>query len=304
MTPPKTLTRPSQIVARSNNDDEDDGIQKDPRTKRPKVWVPEKQKLMLYTRTTTYIDCLDDKTNLQRWGKRLVLVGATRAINLVDQARGLDPEDAGDKKKLDGLAEKVFAIAGGNDKRERGSLSHWLSEYRDREEELEFGLSDADRADMTAYRVATRMLQPKHIERRIVLDELKITGTPDRVSWYEGPGPDGCHLACHLITDLKTGNVEYGGLKMAMQLAIYSRGTFYDWRTQTRTPLPEDINQKWGMIVHLPVGSGTCTVYWIDLEVGWEGVQLATQVRKIRNTGKRVLTPFQYVTQDTAAQLV
>jgi hypothetical protein len=65
---------------------------------------------------------------------------------------------------------------------------------------------------------------------------------------------------------------------------------FYDWRTQTRTPLP-DVNQNWGLIIHLPAGTGVCEVYWIDLATGWKGVQVAKIVRELRKN-KKVMVPF------------
>src|SRR5690606_7262634 len=103
---------------------------------------------------------------------------------------------------------------------------------------------------------------------------------------------DGKPMACHLITDLKTGSTEYGVLKMAMQLAIYAHGEFYDHKTREREPLPEDINREWGLIINLPAGSGQCRVSWIPLTVGWRAVQAAGDVRELRSMSKKLLTPF------------
>jgi hypothetical protein len=93
----------------------------------------------------------------------------------------------------------------------------------------------------------------------------------------------------NIITDLKTGSVEYGGLKMAMQLAIYAHSKLYDKETGALTPL-ENINLKWGIIMHLPAGEGECTLYWADLTLGWKAVDLAAQVRAIRSEGRKALT--------------
>ncbi|MFD6636785.1 hypothetical protein ACFWDN_13320 [Micromonospora chalcea] len=285
------------------------------RWKRPLIHVPGKDKLVAYTRCTTFIDVIEDKSALSKWGKRMVLRGATMAPQIVREAVGLDHTDPAGKKALDQKAEALVNIAGANDKREKGSDHHLLSEFVDRGEPLPEVLqrpgrpptpvTEQDRKDMAAYMMATLDLEVVHAERLVVVDEMQVAGTPDRVSFYDGPGPGAVvkaadkakfppgyfpdHITGNLITDLKTGSVEYGALKMAMQLAMYSRGQFYDWRTQTRTPLP-DVNQQWGLIINLPPGSGMCEVYWIDLTTGWKGVQVAKIVRELRKD-KKVMFP-------------
>jgi hypothetical protein len=125
----------------------------------------------------------------------------------------------------------------------------------------------------------------------VVLDELKIAGTPDRIGRFEGVDPDG-QPAGHLITDLKTGRTDYGALKMSMQLAGYSRSKLYDKDDGSRTDFPADINLRWGIIINLPPGSGVCIVQWIDLSIGWEALLLAKDVRATRNKGRKVFRPF------------
>jgi hypothetical protein len=293
-----TFIKPSTVGAVDQVTDE----QPRDRWKRPLIHVPGKDKLVAYTRCTTFIDVIEDKTNLQKWGKRMVLVGATKAPDIVRQAAPLDPSDKDDKATLNVLAEKLVTIAGAHEKREQGTHLHGLSEYVDRDEPLP-ECSEQDRRDMAAYMLATMNLgEVVAAERLVVVDEIKVAGTPDRVRHYDGPGPGAFMTAKekaagggaayypdwitgNLITDLKTGSVEYGALKMAMQLATYSRGVFYDWRTQERTPLP-DVRQDWGLIMHLPSGSGVCEVYWIDLTLGWEAVQVAKAVRELRSKRK------------------
>lgn len=279
-----TFIKPSTVGAADPVVDE----QPRDRWKRPLVYVPDKPKLVTYTRCTTFIDVVEDKTNLQKWGKRMVLVGATKAPDIVQRAAPLDPSDPDDKGTLNYLAELLVERAGAHEKREKGTHLHGLSEYVDRGEPLP-ECSEQDRADMAAYMMATLDLEVVHAERLVVVDDMKVAGTPDRVSFYEGLTPDG-EPAGNLITDLKTGSVEYGGLKMAMQLAMYSRGVFYDWRTQQRSPLP-NVNQKWGLIMHLASGSGVCEIYWVDLTLGWQAVQVAKQVRELRSK-RKVLIPF------------
>lgn len=281
-------TRPSQVedppesIATA-------GVPRD-RHDRPLIHVPGSAKPVAYTRCTTFVDCIEDKTALGAWGKRMVLVGAARDPRLVDQARRLNPLDRADKQTLNRLADRAADLAGGSAKRDKGTYLHKLSEHVDRGEPLPPGTAQ-DVTDMAAYKTATVHLDVVHVERLVVVDALKVAGTPDRICYYEGPGPAGSPFAGNLITDLKTGSVDHGSLKMAMQLAVYSRGLFYDHATQARSPLPE-VSQEWGLIIHLPAGTGRCTVHWIDLTIGWGAVQVAHQIRQLRST-RNILMPFQ-----------
>lgn len=277
-----------------------------------------------HTRTTTFIDCIEDKSNLTDWGKRMVLAGVAAKPSLLDAVRQLDPEDSGYKKRLSGLAEAAVEAAGANEKREHGTALHGLSELVDQGQPLPQGTSPEDLRDMAAYKMATVDFDVLHIEKLVVCNELQVAGTPDRVARYVGLGPDKRLMDANLITDLKTGTTEYGTLKMAMQLAIYSRGKFYDWSAfpvdpsdkkalaawkkrevspeeaaAAYTPLP-DINQDWGVIINLPAGSGEATLYWADLQLGWRLALLAREIRAARKE-KNALVPMQQPRQECAS---
>ncbi len=216
----------------------------------------------------------------------MVLIGACIDPSIIEAA-----SLTGDKRDHNRLAEQALEAAKANDKREKGTHLHALSEYVDRGEELPLfvtpeggspvDVSDQDRADMEAYRLAMEPLTVEHIETLTVLDDLQVSGTPDRIVRHQGRA---------FIADLKTGSVDFGALKMAMQLAIYSRSVFYDHLTATRTPLP-DVDQDRAIIVHLPAGSGTCSLLWLDIATGWRAVQVAAEVHKARSV-KNVLQPF------------
>jgi hypothetical protein len=55
-----------------------------------------------------------------------------------------------------------------------------------------------------------------------------------------------------------------------------------------------------GIVIHLPYGTGECRLYWVDLKVGWEAVQLCRRVREQRRTGFRHL--FNEVHQTPAVE--
>ena len=273
-------------------------------------------KPVAHTRTTTFIDCIDDKSNLNTWDKRMVLFGTARRPDLLTGVLEMDPEDPDDKRKLNALAERAKDASGANDKREKGTQLHALSELVDAGRELPLSASVADLNDMASYKLETLDFTVIHVEKLVVVNSLGVAGTPDRISHYDGPGPTGRLVSGKYVTDFKTGSVEYGALKMAMQVAIYSRGEFYDhtvfpsvdtadkkaFAAWKKTEFPAelavtaytpqaDVNQRWGIIMNLPAGSGECTLHWVDLTIGWRMAKLALRIRAARST-KRAMLPW------------
>lgn len=279
-----------------------------------------------YTRTTTYIDVLDDKSNLEAWQMRMVLVGVARETSLLNDVTSLyadqqaaekvlrdlppgtgkeilDEAKAAVKEPKDALNRKAQVAketAGAEDKADKGTELHALSELVDTGQELPHQISFEDVLDLDAYKRVSEGFKIVHMEKLVVCDELKVGGTPDRVSQWFGDeplvAPDG-HVfepGELIITDLKTGTTEYGGLKMAMQLAIYAHSVLYDHRDGSREPM-ENLSRKWGIIMNVPAGTGRGTLLWADLELGWEAVQVAGMVRKMRNVGGKALKPFRTV---------
>jgi hypothetical protein len=249
-----------------------------------------KAKERTYTRMTTFIDVIDDKTNVRKWGERMVLVGVKRDPTIMERVPDTHPDHRAGKDALDELVERAKGTAGAFDKSDKGTHLHGLSEYVDKGLPLPEDTPPKDRRDMFGYYRTTGGMLHQHVERLVVLDDFQVAGTPDRLTVV--PGYEGTFIA-----DLKTGSVEYGALKMAAQLAGYSRGRFYDVATGERSPLPWDIRLDLGIIIHLPAGSGEATLYWVDLEVGWEAFLLASQVRELRRKGRKVLTE---ITDDSA----
>jgi hypothetical protein len=300
---------------------------------RPLVVPKAGGKPVAHTRTTSFIDCIEDKSNLADWGKRQVLLGCYAQPSILNAVEGLDPTDPDDKKKLNALAEAAMEKAGAHEKREKGTELHGFSEYTDAGLVLPESASEADRADMAAYMMATIDFTMVDVEQFCVVNLLCCAGTYDRSLRYTGPGPlPGMYFEDELLMgDLKTGgSAEYGALKMASQLAVYSRAEKYDHTLFPIPPLtarmkPSDdpvkdykrrldifkktvftaeeaekaysslgpINQEWGVIIHLPSGSGDATLYWADLTLGWEAAQEALTIRSLRSRGKRALIPFE-----------
>jgi hypothetical protein len=253
---------------------------------RPLVIPPEGGKAVAYTRATTYIDCIEDKFNLQKWMQRMVALGlASRPDLLLSVQAHRD-----DKRELDKITDAAKEAAAATAAATTGTALHALTELIDRGEELPAGLPANVKASLDAYIAATAELQATHIEQFCVLDTLKIGGTPDRVVKYG----DGRYIA-----DLKTGSIEWGVLKIAMQLAIYARSHTYDVASGDRGMHDADTTR--GIVIHLPSvedpADAKCTLHWVDLEAGWYAVQVATKVREKRKLKFTDLTePFGPVT--------
>jgi hypothetical protein len=256
----------------------------------------------------------------------LGLVAKPSLLEAVENALLIEDEQAR-KKKLDALAEAAMNASGANDTRDKGTDLHGLSELVDAGVALPDGVSAADVSDMAAYMLAMIPFTVKDIEQFCVIGELKVGGTYDRTVYYTGPGPViGGEPVCMfdnelIMADLKTSKrgVSYGGLKMATQLACYSRAKTYDYSRFPVEPVANDptgkkalaawkkierpaeeaaqaygsigpVNQDWGIIISLPSGSGEASLHWADLNKGWEMAKLAKTIRAARSL--KPLIPF------------
>jgi hypothetical protein len=279
-------------------EDGHDGICRDRWTK-PLVKPPGGSKPVAYFRATKFVDVVEDRYNLEKWQQRQVALGLAVSPDLLLKVAAADPDD---RDVINDLCEQAQTEAKANVKRDRGTFLHALSEIADAGAELPDYLdlpgigrmetTDADRSAVMAYVNATRCFTHLHTEALTVVDSLKVAGTPDRISHYVGPGPDGkTPVDWNIVTDLKSGNMDYGQLKTAGQLALYSRAELLDVETWARSPLP-DVRQDWGVIVDLDAEQGTCELRWLDLTLGWEVVEEAARVRALRRRDRTAFRPF------------
>lgn len=262
------------------------------RWSRPLIVPLDGGKPVAYTRCTTYVGCLEDTFNLTAWGKRMVAAGLGQRSDLALRASslGLEPDDYEAsrpwKRQMDDLCEQALQAAGGSAKATIGTALHALTERMDRGEDVG-AVPDSYVPHLRAYNATTAAFEHLHIERFTVNDELKIGGTPDRV--LRIPGYDK-----PIIGDLKTGNVEFGIGKMAMQLSVYANSVAYN-PDGTREPLG-DVDLERGLIIALDAKTAECRLIWVDIAAGWEAVQLATQVRAWR-ARKDLARPYEPLAQ-------
>ena len=67
-------------------------------------------------------------------------------------------------------------------------------------------------------------------------------------------------------------------------------------------PFPDGLHTGWGILVHLPAGTATATLLWVDLEVGRVGARLVQGVRAWRKRDDFSL-PFIFPPSDEVAVL-
>lgn len=243
-----------------------------------------------YTRVTTHAGSLEDQSGIAKWKQRTTAIGLADRPDLVLAVAA----NRNDKRALGKIVEKAMEAGGASTSATNGDSVHLLSEKKDRGEELPPLPEPISRA-LDLYSRATAGMNVVEIEKFLVCDQLKAAGTTDRI--YEWGGQ-------RYIGDLKTGSgIELGIVKIAQQLAIYSRSAGYNEETGERTPI--NVNQDWGVVVHLPVGSGDTVgneinLYWVDLNKGWEAALLSQQVREIRKLKLRDLTRLISSSQEAA----
>lgn len=264
-----TLTTPAPEISRD-------------RWQRPLVVPPNGGKAIPYTRCTTYVSCLEDQFGLQKWMMRQVALGLSQRPDLqVAVAAHRD-----DKRKLDELCDAAKEAAASSAGATTGTALHSLTEQLDRGQKVPAVLPAGTRASLDAYAEATADLKAIHIEQFCVQDRWQIGGTPDRVVQWNGR---------RYIADLKTGSIEYGVLKIAMQLAVYARSSTYDIATAERGSHGADYDRA--LIIHLPAtedpADAKCELIWVDIKAGWEAVKVARMVREKRKLKFHDLTePF------------
>jgi hypothetical protein len=247
----------------------------------PLILPPTGGKPIAYKRVTRYISVLEDLYMLQQWEKRMVALGlADRADLLLAVAAHRD-----DKGRLNRICDQAKDAARGSAAATTGTALHALTDVLDSGGDLP-ALPAGPAASLAAFREATAPLKVVAIEQKLVLDTHRAAGTADRI--YEVDGQ-------RYIGDTKSGNIELGILKIAMQLAIYARSHTYDVTTGERGVHGASTNRA--IVMHMPATddpkAARCDLLWVDIETGWEAVKVARRIWDMRKLKMDDLTaPF------------
>lgn len=235
-----------------------------------------------WTRATTLASTLKDTYGLEKWGKRMVVVGLVARPDLLDLAYA---SDADDKQQLDDLCDQAMAAAKTGARANQGTALHKFTQRLDMGELTRSPRQWED--DLRAYQELKEqhgiLTHPSMCERMTVVPELEVAGTMDKVVKHNGQPK---------ILDLKTGStVEFSGLEISMQLAIYAHGKgLWNMEEEQWDQMPA-VSQSEALVIHLPAGEKTATLYTVDIATGWEIAKTAYTVREWRKD-KDLLVPY------------
>lgn len=256
----------------------------DPDTGRARTW----------TRVTTLADTLESRYNLERWGERMTVKGMAMRSDLVAMAASLNPDDEQDKKTLNKVARDAKEAAGSSRGANLGTALHRLTELADAGREVQPG---SLAGELNAYRtlMASRgwRVVPAYLERIVCVPVLGCAGRLDKLLELSGDSR-------LMVGDLKSQkSMDFGGLKIAIQLAIYSHA-YAMWDEEAeRWEDPPPINQEEAAVLWAPIGQNLCEPYRVDLVRGWHWALESWKTREGRK--EKLVTPWPEVMQPPAA---
>ena len=232
-----------------------------------------------WTRATTISGLLSDRYNLEKWAQRMVVVGLSKRPDLVMLAKGVkDPKGRNGKTTLNKVVDQAKDAAAIDARANIGTAIHAATEALDRGEVVDIP-APYDK-DVEVYGVTMDRLgiecRPEWVERIVVIPELGVAGTFDRLTWAKG-------WKLPRIADVKTGStVHFSELDHCIQQALYANATHvWDPDAGELVPLPE-IDRERALIIHLPAGEARCEVHVLDIATGWEAAKVAAQVHALR----------------------
>lgn len=263
-----------------------------------------KTKVKPWTRVTTIANTLKDRYALEQWAQRNTVLGLGAREDLYALAASAKPDD---KDALNQIVNQAQEAAKARSGANLGTALHKLTERIDTGEQLD--VPEAWRPDIDAYCQTLAdhsvRIHSEWIERIVVIPEMGAAGTLDRLVTV---GSD----LTFKVADLKTGSsaADYVN-ETALQLALYANAT-HVWRGTADDierdqygryllPDPDDnpraydpmppVDDKTALLIHLPVGSGECNLYEVDIKSGIVAAGYAQWVRAWRKR-RDLAAPF------------
>src|SRR5262245_31749471 len=238
---------------------------------------------MSWTRATTFAKTISDMYGLGQWQQRMVAHGLTMRHDLYALAAATKVDD---KKKLDQICDDAKEAAAASSGANLGTALHAFTEQIDAGEQPL--VPEPWAADVAAYRTAIHdariTMHPEWIERVVIVPELQVAGTLDRIVTLN----DGRNV----IADVKTGkSLDWSWGEIAIQLAIYANATHMWDPAGGYQPMPA-VDQDIAVVIHLPVGKATCDLYEVDIAAGSKGAFLCARVREWRSGARKLAAPY------------
>jgi len=179
------------------------------------------------TRVSTIAKVGSDETLLQDRAERLIVagLGANPALNAQAMKAAAMSEGKAQKAELRRVAALAFEAAGGNEKRDRGTAFHELTDAINRGQDVT--IPDELKPEIDAYYEALEKYDlqviPKLMER-VVLCPYDTGGAFDNIMRRWNPDTESYEL---VIVDLKTGQtLEFSWLSFLIQLWMYANAYF------------------------------------------------------------------------------
>jgi hypothetical protein len=238
-----------------------------------------------FTRMTTAAGTLEDTYGLMNHKSRQVALGLSLRPDLVLLAQSCEPSD---KKVLDDIVKQAEHAAASAFKANLGTALHAFTAKVDMGEVPR--VPNEHLVRITRYKTTVaqhHLVFPREfIETVVVLPELGLCGTMDR-------GAEWPHSKNGLVVlDVKTGSLDYAKVKIAQQLAGYSRCSHYLGRDlKTWHPMPA-YNQDVALVLWLPAETDDePKLYSVNIDEGWRMLNMSMDVRKLRSgKGKHLFT--------------
>ncbi|MBF6330837.1 hypothetical protein [Nocardia transvalensis] len=242
-----------------------------------------------YTRASTMAKALDDQSGLIGWAKAMVAIGLVKERSLGARVASLLSRDganayANNKTALRDITEKAMTAAGSGRAADSGTAFHEFTEIIDDGGWPEYMPYEAE-GPMRAYADLMQKARARVLDKEpfLTVDEIRVAGSMDKLLNVDGMVMGG---------DVKSGvnNSKYP-LGVTCQCAIYAHGERYNPETDERSPLHPDIDLKQAVLIEIPreknkYGKFEAAMYLLDIDYGWDAVQLALDVREARKIPK------------------
>ena len=251
----------------------------------PLVSHPTSGKRTRYRRSSSSGNILDDDYNLWDWKLRTVAVGAAQRPELMALVSTLDAD--ADKRAIRDIAEQCLEAGRGDQRKIQGTAVHSMFDHVDLQHDWVPAPQYQGIVDAYVKLCAYYGLLPTDVEVQCVNDAHRLAGTLDRRyrTTRQLVAPDGTiiPIGSYVVADTKTGTtLEYASGSYATQLAAYVDSVRYDVETDERIPFDPPNYPDWALIIHAVPEQAICEAYWVDVQAGRQGLQLADLVREWR----------------------
>lgn len=260
-------------------------VEREAKSDKPMILRPGKTKAEPYMRASSVSDLVKDTYGLNIWQQNRIGAVVARDEAIRNEWLKLDPDEKGTFYDFKALREKTIRKWQGGRSYNRGAgvagtRFHSVTDKNDTD--ALFAVDDEFADDLAVYKkVIAEIGDVVASEAFVVNHEIGVGGTLDKLIALKIPNPDG-EMGVH-IADLKTGKVDKKELDFGIQMAVYANSYPYDPSREDRYAESwHAVNRKWGMVIHLPLGSNRAEIIWVDIAAAWEITKAAILIKETR----------------------